>query len=233
MSYNDNQNYHNSFNNNHKRYDNRNEYYQNQEHSNVNNNYQQESNSYSENTQNENEQHSETVPATDNNKFKDYIQNVTRDNIETEHLVRLLLIKSYHSKLIQTFNDTPMSFGSKDLEVFQPKTRPLLELLLIELNLNSLNQLSKILTTNISTIHRLYRPITDDDKIIELDDGTIQHKDTERIQARKLKPFLDEVGEIIKCYDEVLKDFDDDFKFSKNNIQLLKSNGGNDNDRSY
>mgnify|MGYP006976989515 FL=1 len=233
MSYNDNQNYHNSFNNNHKRYDDRNEHYQNQEHSNVNNNYQQESNSHSDNTHNENEQHSETVPATDNNKFKNYIQNVTRDNIETEHLVRLLLIKSYHSKLIQTFNDTPMSFGSKNLEVFQPKTRPLLELLLIELNLNSLNQLSKILTTNISTIHRLYRPITDDDKIIELDDGTIQYKDAERIQARKLKPFLDEVGEIINCYDEVLKDFDDDFKFSKDNIKLLKSNRGVDNDRSY
>lgn len=233
MSYNDNQNYHNSFNNNQKRYDNRNEHYQNQEHSNLSNDYQQENNSYSDNTKNENEQHSETVPATDNNKFKDYIPNVTRENIETEHLVRLLLIKSYHSKLIQTFNDTPISFGSKDLEVFQPKSRPLLELLLIELNLNSLNQLSKILTTKVSTIHRLYRPITDDDKMIELDDGTVQYKDVERIQVRKLKPFLDEIGEIIKCYDEVLKNFDDDFKFSKNNIKLLESNGGVDNDGSH
>lgn len=219
-----NKNNHNSFNNNYNNNNNANRHYENQEHSNVNNDYQQENNSYSDKMKNENEQQSETVPATDSNKFKEYVQDVNSENIETEHLVRLLLIKSYHSKLVQIFDDTTMLFGSKNLEDFQPKTRPLLELLLIELNLNSLNQLSKVLTTNISTIHRLYRPITDEDKTIELDDGTVQRKDAERIQARKLKPFINEVGDILKCYDDVLSDFDDNFKFSRNNIKLLKSN---------
>lgn len=219
-----NKNNHNSFNNNYNNNNNANRHYENQEHSNVNNDYQQENNSYSDKMKNENEQQSETVSETDNNKFKEYVQDVNSQNIETEHLVRLLLIKSYHSKLVQIFDDTTMLFGSKNLEDFQPKTRPLLELLLIELNLNSLNQLSKVLTTNISTIHRLYRPITDEDKTIELDDGTVQRKDAERIQARKLKPFINEVGDILKCYDDVLSDFDDNFKFSRNNIKLLKSN---------
>lgn len=132
---------------------------------------------------------------------------VSKNNasVNVTQLVRFLLIQHNFNELKQAFENSPTILGTKEMKRFQPIVIDLIRNLKSALDLNN-----KEITSKLGLSQTSIKRFTH----IEFID--------ERIKVSTLNTLIKKVDVILTEHQNILKDFDDDFMFTIDNIYKLK-----------
>lgn len=127
------------------------------------------------------------------------------ESVNVTQLVRLLLIRHNFNDLKQAFENSPTILGTKEMKRFQPIVIDLIRNLKSALDLNNKEITSKLGLSQTSIKRFTHLEFID-----------------ERIKVSTLNTLIRKVDSILIENQNVLKDFDDDFMFTIDNIHKLK-----------